>query len=232
MTIKKYIVASCKEWHKPAFELLKSEVKANWLWVTSPQELLAAVKSYSPRYIFFLHWNWHVPKDIWSSIECVCFHMTDVPYGRGGSPLQNLIVLGHKETKLSALRMVSDMDAGPVYIKKNLSLEGPAESIYKGAGELSFDIIRWMISNEPTPSDQQGDAVLFKRRKPAQSLLPAQGDLGKVYDHIRMLDATSYPLAFFDHGEFRFEFSNAVLVDEEVTANVKIIKIDPQSTKE
>ena len=45
--------------------------------------------------------------------------MTDLPYGRGGSPLQNLIINGHKETMMSALRCVQELDAGPIYLKKN-----------------------------------------------------------------------------------------------------------------
>ena len=64
--------------------------------------------------------------------------MTDVPYGRGGSPLQNLILAGHTETKLTALRMVNEMDGGPVYVKMPLKLEGAAQEIYIKAGELSI----------------------------------------------------------------------------------------------
>ena len=77
------------------------------------------VRSLKPRYVFFPHWSWKVPDDILGATECVCFHMTDVPFGRGGSPLQNLIVRGHTETRVSALRMVSEPDAGPVYMKRD-----------------------------------------------------------------------------------------------------------------
>jgi methionyl-tRNA formyltransferase len=222
-----FIVASCKAWHKPSFEILKSKVNANWLWVTTSQELLDAVNRSSPRYIFFLHWNWQVPKEIWSRNECVCFHMTDLPYGRGGSPLQNLIVAGHKETKLTALRMVEEMDAGPVYAKRTLLLEGRAEVIYRRAGELSFDIMRWMITNAPEPVCQVGHVVTFKRRKPEQSVLPLDVNLEILYDHIRMLDAETYPLAFIEHGRFRMEFSRAELKNDEITAKVTIRKINP-----
>ena len=154
--------------------------------------------------------------------------MTDVPYGRGGSPLQNLIVAGNKDTKLTALRMVEEMDAGPIYTKRSLSLSGRAESIYKRAGELSFDIIRWIVENAPTPLPQQGEIVSFKRRNPAQSKVPDDGALQIIYDHIRMLDAPTYPLAFIEHGGFRFEFANATLDGDEITAEVKIHKIKPQ----
>ncbi len=230
MVQRGYIVASCKPWHEAGFNSLRSEIEADWRWVTNQEQLFQALHTRAPRYIFFLHWNWFVADQIWQNHECVCFHMTDVPYGRGGSPLQNLIVAGHKETKLTALRMAAVTDAGPVYTKKKLSLDGRAESIYRRAGELSFDIIRWMVLNEPTPVAQQGEVVSFKRRKPVQSSLPAEGDLESVYDHIRMLDAPSYPLAFIRHGELRLEFSNAVFKADAVTADVKISKIKSLST--
>jgi len=228
MSKKKYIVATCKSWHEKGYEELKNQISADWFWAASPDDLLVLLKNVVPRYIFFLHWNWLVPPDVWSKYECVCFHMTDVPYGRGGSPLQNLIVTGHKETKLSVLQMVGEMDAGPVYIKKVLLLDGRAEEIYKRAGELSFEIIRWMVETEPNPELQQGDVVIFKRRNPMQSKLPVSGALEGIYDHIRMLDAPTYPFAFIEHGCFRLEFSNAELKKDKITAQVTIRQVKPE----
>jgi methionyl-tRNA formyltransferase len=62
--------------------------------------------------------------------------------------------------------MVSEVDAGPVYTKRPLWLEGTAQDIYARAGALSAEIIEWMIEYEPLPVEQVGEAVLFKLRKP------------------------------------------------------------------
>ncbi len=222
---RRYVVASSKNWHQSGFDALKEDLPGDWSWVATTEDLLAKVRSIpSIRYIFFFHWSWLVPEEVLSACECVCFHMTDVPYGRGGSPLQNLIVAGHKSTKLSALRMVNEMDAGPVYCKKELSLSGRAEDIYAEAGRLSFETIRWMVENEPIPSPQTGEVATFKRRKPHESALPTQGSISAIYDHIRMLDAPTYPLAFVEHGEYQIEFTDACLLDGEVTAKVVIKK--------
>lgn len=218
------IFASCKPWHKPLFEHLKSKFDLNWIFVSTPSELGDVIAGNNPRFIFFLHWNWLVPETIWNQHECVCFHMTDVPYGRGGSPLQNLILAGHKKTKLTALRMVSEMDAGPVYTKKLLRLEGTAQEIYVRAGALSAEIIEWIIENEPVPIEQVGEAVLFKRRKPEQSRLPETGSLLRTYDFIRMLDADGYPHAFIEHGEFILKMRKAKLENGRLVAEVEINK--------
>ena len=62
--------------------------------ILDPEDLTPErLASLDPRYVFFLHWSWKIPAEIHTRFECVIFHMSDVPYGRGGSPLQNLIVV-------------------------------------------------------------------------------------------------------------------------------------------
>lgn len=217
-----YIFASSRDWNRVYFNQVRSDVGADWKYVSNNSELEDVLLTQVPKYIFFLHWNWIVPANIWERYECVCFHMTDVPYGRGGSPLQNLIIAGHSQTMLTALRMVKEMDAGPVYTKKILSLDGSAEEIYIRSGKLSLEIIQWMILNEPIPTPQEGEVFAFKRRVPAQSLLPHEGNLVNAYDFIRMLDAEGYPNAFLEHGNYKIEFKRARLGVDGVTAEVEI----------
>ena len=59
-----------------------------------------------------------IPSKIYQKFETIIFHMTDVPFGRGGSPLQNLIIRGYKISKLSAIKCTKKIDGGPVYLKK------------------------------------------------------------------------------------------------------------------
>ena len=65
--------------------------------------------------------------------------MTDLPYGRGGSPLQNLIVRGKKDTMLSAIQVEKELDAGAIYMKMPLSLEGSAAQILRRASNIIFE---------------------------------------------------------------------------------------------
>src|SRR5579863_3476047 len=186
-----YLVLGCKPWNRRLFDELLSKLPGRWFYLGSRDELSCdAVRRLGPRYIFFLHWSWKVPKEIVDEFECVCFHMTDVPFGRGGSPLQNLIVRGHRATKLTALRMTEDFDAGPVYGKEPLSLEGGAEEIYLRAGRLSPKMIERIIRQEPKPVPQRGKAVNFKRRAPEESEVDCSTSrstsLEQMHDFIRM----------------------------------------------
>ena len=148
--------------------------------------------------------------------------MTDLPFGRGGSPLQNLIQRGIYSTKISALRCVKELDAGPIYMKKDLSLHGNAEEIYMRASKVCCDMVIEIINNEVMPVAQNGEVTVFKRRKPTDSNIAALDSLVSVYDYIRMLDADGYPHAFVEVGNLRFEFDRAALKDGFIEADVKI----------
>lgn len=226
MSIKKtkptYVYASCKPWHSEIFRLLSSRKAEKWIYVSCPRSLNSVLAKYQPRYIFFPHWSWIVPSSIWEKYECVCFHMTDLPHGRGGSPLQNLILAGHRKTKISALRMTKEVDAGPVYMKRNLSLQGRAEDIYRRSAKICGSMMLRMVKFQPGAIPQKGRVTKFRRRKPSESRLPKIGTLLKWYDWIRMLDAFTYPKAFLDYGNFRIEFDSVVARKKGLEANVVI----------
>jgi methionyl-tRNA formyltransferase len=228
---QRYLVAGCKSWHRRAFDEVLCKLSGDWHYVGEREELtLAKVRELRPRYAFFLHWSWKVPSEILAEVECVCFHMTDVPYGRGGSPLQNLVVRGHRDTKLTALRMTSEMDAGPVYLKRDLSLEGGAEEIYLRACILSADMVKKIVQDDIQPLPQTGEPVNFKRRKPEESQITKLDSLNRVHDFIRMLDAEGYPRAFLSHAGYRFEFSRSALYEGRVLADVTIT-LEPKLPK-
>jgi methionyl-tRNA formyltransferase len=227
-----YLVAGCKRWNRRLFDETLRQLPGRWTYVGSASDLtLGFVRKLSPRFIFFLHWSWRVPEPIVNGFECVCFHMTDVPFGRGGSPLQNLIVRGYRETRLTAMRMTKEFDAGPVYLKEQLSLDGGAEEIYLRAGHLSGKMIQRIINEEITPVPQEGQATTFKRRTPRESQIGATHSLEELFDFIRMLDADGYPHAFLEYAGMRFEFSRPALYDGRIVADVSIMRNEASTRK-
>jgi methionyl-tRNA formyltransferase len=190
---------------------------------SSPQELRVLLEaSDQPVWIFFTFWSHYVPKEIYSKNRAVIFHMTDLPFGRGGSPLQNLILGGHKSTKLSAIACVEKMDSGDVYLKTDLDLSGTAEEIYLRASTKIPEMIEEIVLDTPIPQKQEGAAVEFRRRRPEESELPQSIQLGAIHDFIRMLDADGYPRAFITFGDKKITFQNASLVDGRLRAQVEI----------
>ncbi len=221
--MEKYIVATIKPWNIEAYHRRKPDLPGEWHLVESKEKLAGAVARLQPRYVFFPHWSWTVENEILEATECVCFHMTDVPFGRGGSPLQNLISRGHKDTKLTALRMEGELDAGPVYMQRPLSLEGSAGEIFERMADEAYGMIDEIVRTNSEPVPQTGEVTFFTRRTPNQSVLPKSGGTEELFNHIRMLDAESYPRAFLDYGDFRLEFSESEISnDGTISARVEI----------
>src|SRR3972149_5900803 len=131
-----YVVVSDRPWGRYAFG--RARLPKNWHFHSEQWALFLGL-DVKPRYIFFVHWSSIVPPSITDAYECVNFHLTDLPYGRGGSPLQNLIAAGKRETVITAHRMTQEVDAGPVYAKRAMSLEGSAEEIYLRAARISLE---------------------------------------------------------------------------------------------
>jgi len=127
------VVATIKSWNIQNFKHLRDKFSDIYDFV-----LIENQSELSPRFVFFPHWSWIIPNEIYDSFECVLFHMTDLPFGRGGSPLQNLIVRGFENTKISALQVSEELDAGLIYLKKDLSLHGTAEEIFLRASDIIF----------------------------------------------------------------------------------------------
>lgn len=226
-----YVLATSREWNESLAKQLDEKTGHTFHLITQTEELTyERLQTISPRYVFFPHWSHIIPSEIHEAFECVIFHMTDLPYGRGGSPLQNLILRGHQETQISALRCVAELDAGPIYMKQPLSLEGSASEIFHRAADVVRQMIEEIVRTEPLSEPQDGEPTIFRRRTPEQSNLRVANlvTLKELFDFIRMLDAPTYPLAFIEHGDFLLEFSHAQLLDNSIEARVTIRRKDDQ----
>ena len=225
MTKENIVVATIKKWNITNYNKTKKTFKGfNWHLIEDKSELnYSYLSTIKPKYVFLPYWSWKVPREVYNNFECVAFHMADLPFGRGGSPLQNLVVRGYKKTKISAFKVDEQLDAGPIYLKKELSLEGTAEEIFKRATKIIFDeMVPYIIKNKPEPTPQKGKPTVFKRRKPEDSDISNLKDLDKIFDYIRMLDAEEYPHAFVKIKGIKIEFSNAEKTKNGVKAVAKI----------
>jgi methionyl-tRNA formyltransferase len=224
--MKNFMLISQKHWHRSLFKTLSLRTDENWQLIMKREDFTNdKIQKYNPSKIFIPHWSHIIPAELFENYECIVFHMTDLPYGRGGSPLQNLIVRGHEETMISALKVSKGIDTGDIYLKAPLSLAGTAQEIFLRSSEVIQKMITSIIDLNPVPLPQEGNPVNFRRRKPEDSDIGNLHTLKEVFDYIRMLDCEGYPHAFLETEHFRFEFNKANLqADNSIKSDVRIIK--------
>jgi methionyl-tRNA formyltransferase len=166
-----------------------------------------------------------IPKEIFENFNCIVFHMTDLPFGRGGSPLQNLLERKIYRTKISAIKCADILDGGDIYLKRDLDISyGSAQEIYFRASDIISEMIDEIIINNPQPMPQTGEIVEFKRRGPEQSDVFKLDDLETVYNYIRMLDAPGYPQAYIKSNALKYEFYDVKWINDALQAKVKIAR--------
>lgn len=226
--MSRYVIATTKSWNiENTKKLIKNNPQEEIFLITEKSELTKAfLDDYRPRYVFFPHWSWIIPEEVYSNYQCVVFHMTDLPFGRGGSPLQNLLVRGIYKSKISAIRVDSGVDTGPVYFKEPVDIsEGNANQIFINISGIVFGKMIPKLMNETiVPVPQEGEVLSFKRRKPEQSEIPEGLSQRQIYDYIRMLDGEGYPTAFKKYDNGRMFFYDAVFDDGIVTAKVRFME--------
>jgi len=161
----RYLVAGMQPWTIDALEAAGRPYEM-WDYATTLPSLLAGL-CFRPRYVFVLHWSAYLPAEVYARVETINLHATRLPYGRGGNPLENLILRGHTETVITAHRMTADLDAGPIYgVSDPVSLAGTKAEILARFAAPCAALMRTIIDKAPTPTPQVGDVVRFARLSP------------------------------------------------------------------
>ena len=219
-------IAICcsKDW----FKLNPSTSDANLVkFFTHESDLsVEALHKFKPDYVFFPHWSWIVTKEVHKEFNCIVFHAAPLPFGRGGSPIQNLILEGFKKTPVCAIKMTDKLDSGPIYSSSDVSLDGTLNSIFSRINNVINDLIIEIIEKNPIPITQSGKPHVFKRLTSVDNEIPTGLKLEEIYDRIRMVDHADYPSAFIVYGDVKIEFNNAHLVEDskEVVCLIKKLK--------
>lgn len=128
-------------------------------------------------------------------------HASDLPRGRGFSPMTWLILEGENDIPVCLLDAVGEVDAGPVIYREKLHLEGHElnEETRVRLGEIHIDLCRRFLNEAEPPSGrpQEGEPTRYLRRRPIDSRLDPYKTLAEQFNLLRVVDNERYP-AFFE----------------------------------
>ncbi len=219
-----YFIFTKKIWLKKNFDYLKNKkiIIRNKLSIKEIYRL-------KPKFLFFIHWSKYIPPKIFKNFLCIQFHTSDLPFGRGGSPVQNLILMGKKKTKITAFKVESEVDSGPYCMKRKINLNGNAENIFRNIEKISINMINSMVNMSSIKfKKQRGKITYFKRRRKNESEFNKNkkklNSLIKINDFIRALDAEGYPKANLTFKNFKILLSNSKIYKNKLIGKFEIEK--------
>jgi methionyl-tRNA formyltransferase len=223
--MKKIIIATSKKYNiNDAMDFVNYN-ENNCKLIFYKNNLQIQIQKFKPDIIFFVHWSYFIPEEIYNNYKCIVFHTADLPFGRGGSPIQNNIANGIYKTKITAIKVEKEIDSGDIYLKEDIELNGNLTEILKRISKTIFNImIPKIIDGNYILKKQVGKPSYFTRRKKEDGEIKEYFDINKIYDYIRMLDNEEYPKAYINFGDYQFKFSNATLEDNKIVATIEIEK--------
>jgi methionyl-tRNA formyltransferase len=87
-----------------------------------------------------------------------------------------------------------------------------------------IEMIKILITKKIEPKLQTGKVYKFKRIKENKSEIKNEKNINEIYNKIRMLDGDNYPKAFIKMNKFKFFLTNAILKNNSIICNAKILR--------
>ncbi len=199
-----------RNWALEVYQDIKKHPRVkNISLITDNDELINSIISFkSIDIIIFVGWSWFIPDNITENILCLGVHPSDLPFYRGGSPIQNQIIDGIIETKCSLFRMNKNIDSGDIWLKTPLSLKGDnMDQIFTNIISSTKTLLNKLFDLYPNIipiKNNLSKGCYCKRRKPNQSKITAEEfknkSLLQLYNLIRSL-TDPYPNAFIEDND-------------------------------
>jgi methionyl-tRNA formyltransferase len=221
------ILCGYRDWANEIFEEIKGHKNINLLGVYKTNEsFLSAVGDGILTKVdvaIFIGWSWILDAEITNKCLCVGVHPSDLPYFRGGSPIQHQIIEGITKSKVTLMTLSSKkLDGGDFWLKSDVSFDGSSMSlIFENIIDSSIVLLNDFLNKYPNivPTPQEGTGTYFARRNKGESRITneewLEQDLIKLYNKIRCL-TEPYPNAYIEgsNGD-RLYFEKVRLVKSE-----------------
>ena len=158
------------------------------------------LRDFKPELVLFYGWSWIIHDTILTDFKCLMLHPSPLPKYRGGSPIQNQIIAGEKQSAVTLFIMDKGIDTGPIVGQQAFSLEGGIDEIFSRITSVGFELTQDLLINGLNPVPQNNkESTTYRRRKPQDSEITSDELNHKpaefLYNKIRMLQ-NPYPNAY------------------------------------
>jgi methionyl-tRNA formyltransferase len=157
------------------------------------------VKNYD--YVFVLGYTKILPKIfIERNKLAMVIHESNLPIGKGFSPLQWQILKNKNIIKINLIKLESKVDSGDVILTDDLKLNGSElyDEIRKKQAEATFKLIDKFLSQKIIfYKKQEGKETFFRKRSPVDSKIDIKKSLKKSFNLLRICNNQKWPAFFY-----------------------------------
>jgi len=132
-------------------------------------------------------------------------HESDLPLGKGWSPLSWQIVQGASEIPVVLFETGEQLDGGPIFIKDRIVFQGnellPEIRIKQGL--KTIELVLKFLNQWPdiTPLMQSGEDSYYRKRTEKDDRLDIKKSIAEQFNHLRIIDNQKYPAWFEIRGK-------------------------------
>lgn len=130
-------------------------------------------------------------------------HESDLPKGKGWSPLTWQILEGKNEIPITLFEAVESIDAGPIYIQDIMYFDGTelVDELREKQAKYTIKLCSTFFSNYSSviseSRKQTGKSSYYKKRGPEDSKLDPNKTIREQFNLLRVVDNDRYPAFFY-----------------------------------
>lgn len=209
------VLSDSTSWINSTVEALAEHWKAlghEFFWFHDLQDLPSAY------FCFCLSFSQLIPPIIRQQFKhTLVVHESDLPAGKGWSPLTWQILDGENRIPITLFEATDDVDSGLIYGQRWIEFEGYelVDELREGQARATKEVCQWFVDHYPESlseaREQQGQESFYSRRRPKDSELDPNKTIAEQFNLLRVVDNERYP-AFFEINGRRFYLK--ISVDE------------------
>jgi len=147
------------------------------------------------------------PEILKRNIHNLVVHESDLPEGKGWSPLTWQILEGKNEIPITLFEAEEHIDSGKIYLQDRLKFQGHEliDELRKLQANKSIEMCLEFVQRYPTivglGEKQSGESTYYRRRTPKDSCLDPDRTIEEQFNLFRVVDNERYPAFFEMNGE-------------------------------
>jgi methionyl-tRNA formyltransferase len=186
------------------FEEVVKKAGYSLQWETEPQNIRGA------SFCFLLGYTKTLSNEfLQSTCEFLVVHESDLPHGRGWSPLTWQVLEGKTSIPVTLIEAKLPVDTGAILAQTYINLSGTelVDDLRNLQGQATINLVEKFLKNpfrlKENARLQQGESTWYPRRRPSDSKIDIDDTILNQINLLRVVDNDRYP-AWFEYGGSKF----------------------------